>query len=344
MKLAPAGQRGWPLAGLRILAVLASLGGVALAGGFWITSAPGESFRGALPPLTDAQRVSAARLRADVAVLAAEIGPRDAAEHPTGLARAERHVRAGLREAGYTVERLPYEVGGRAVSNLEAVLPGAVPTAIVVGAHYDSVPTTPGADDNASGTAILLELARALSGRQFARTVRFAAFVNEEPPYFKTGAMGSLVYARKLAREGVEVAGMLSLETLGYYDARPETQRYPPGLSLFYPSTGDFVAFVGLGPSRPLVRRATALFRGAARFPSEAVAAPGFVQGVDYSDHWSFAQVGVPAVMVTDTAFLRNARYHEPTDTAETLDYERMARVAEGLAGVVEGLAGATSR
>ncbi len=341
MRRWPEGRRGWTYAALRVALVLGLLAGAAVGAGMWVTSAPGESFRGELPPLTTAQREAAARIRADVETLASRIGPRDAAEHPAALAKAAAHVEAQLVAAGYTVTRRPFEVHRRTVYNLEATLKGdaSAQELVVVGAHYDSTPTTPGADDNASGTAALLEIARSLRGRKLARSVRLVAFVNEEPPYFKTGAMGSLVYARGLKREGAEVIGMLSLETLGYYDPRPNTQRYPPGLSAFYPSTGDFIAIVGTGESRALVHRVTGAFRSAARFPSEAIAAPAFVQGVDFSDHWSFAQVGYPAVMVTDTAFLRNANYHEPTDVAGALDYERMARVIEGLVGAIAELA-----
>lgn len=327
--------------GLRILVVFGVLAGAALGLGLYVTRGPGVSYRGELPPLTSAQRAAAARLKADVTTLATEIGARDMAAHPKALAKAAAHVEARLRAAGYAVARRPFEVKGRPVDNLEAVLAGGAKASevVVVGAHYDSVPTTPGADDNASGTAALIEVARAMRGKKPARTVRFVAFVNEEPPYFKTEAMGSLVYARALARSRVNVVGMLSLETLGYYDPRPDSQRYPAGLSLFYPSTGDFVAFVGTGESRTLVHRLVGAFRAAAKFPSESIAAPSFVQGVDYSDHWSFVQVGFRAVMVTDTAFMRNQRYHEAQDTADTLDYERMARMVEGLTAAVAELA-----
>ncbi len=308
--------------------------------GLYVTHGPGDAHAGPLPALSATQKASAARLRAHVHALAVEIGARDVAEHPKALARAADYVEAQLKALGYEVKRQPFAVGKRSVHNLEAALPGEGPELVVVGAHYDTVPTTPGADDNASGTAAMIEIARALKGKKLKRSLRFVAFVNEEPPYFKTDLMGSVVYAKGLKAAGAKVKGMLSLETLGYYDTRPDTQSYPPGLSAFYPSTGDFVAIVGTGESRALVHRLVSSFRASARFPSESIAAPGFVQGVDYSDHWSFAREGYPAVMVTDTAFMRNAHYHEPSDRAETLDYGRLARVTEGLAAAIEELAG----
>jgi Zn-dependent M28 family amino/carboxypeptidase len=241
------------------------------------------------------------------------------------------------------VKRLPYTALGRPVENIEATKTGTrrPDEVVVVGAHYDSMPGTPGADDNASGVAVMLELARLLADRPLDRTVRFVGFANEEMPFFKGEGMGSFVYAKAAAEAKTNVVAMLSLEMLGDYDDRPGSQDYPAPLSLFYPDTGNFVAFVGDTGARALVRRATALFRDNARFPSEALAGPASLPGVDFSDHWSFRQAGFPAIMVTDTAFYRNARYHEPTDTADTLDYERMARVTRGLVEVVAGLASA---
>ncbi len=288
---------------------------------------------------------TATRLRADVVALAGGIGPRDVRRHPAALGKAARFVEAGLAAGtGRPVRRLPFRVAAGEVVNLEVALPGAVePQAIVVvGAHYDTVPTTPGADDNASGVAVLLELGRRLSGAKLPRTVRLVAFTNEEPPFFKTDHMGSVVYARAAAAAGDRVVAMLSLETLGYYDPRPGSQSYPPGLGLLYPDRGDYLAFVGNTGSAALVKTALEAFRGAVDFPAESIAAPAFVTGIDFSDHWSFWQAGYPqAVMVTDTAFMRNRHYHEPTDTPERLDYDRLARVTDGLEAVVRRLAGA---
>ncbi len=328
---------------LRVVLILVALA-VALALAVWFaTRAPGTSFRGPLPPATPDVEATAQRLRADVDALATHIGSRTLLAHPRQLRRAADHVVAGLTAAGYAVQRLPFDALGRPVENLEATKAGTKRPAevVVVGAHYDSMPGTPGADDNASGVAVMLELARLLADRPLDRTVRFVGFVNEEAPFFKDEGMGSLVYARAAAAAKTDIVAMLSLEMLGCYDDRPGSQAYPAPLSLFYPDTGDFVAFVGDLGARGLVRQATRLFREHARFPSEALAGPARLPGVDFSDHWSFRQAGFPAIMVTDTAFYRNPRYHEPTDAADTLDYDRMARVARGLAEVVAGLAAA---
>jgi hypothetical protein len=325
------------------IGVALAVGAGALAGAvWWMTRAPGTSWRGPLPPGTDADAATALRLRADVNALATDIGPRALTTSPKALRRAADFMARGLATTGLPVRRLPFQAYGQTVENIEAELRGTThpDEIIVVGAHYDTVPGTPGADDNASGAAALLELARLLAKRPLDRTVRLVAFVNEEPPFFKGAEMGSNVYARAAAAAHDDVVAMLSLEMLGSYDPRPGSQSYPFPLRLFYPDTGDFIAFAGDLGARPLVRRATELFRAAARFPSQAVAAPAWVPGVDFSDHWSFRQAGFPAIMVTDTAFYRNPRYHEADDTPDTLDFDRMARVVRGLADVVTGLAG----
>lgn len=215
-----------------------------------------------------------------------------------------------------------FESGGRKVRNLEA---GAGD--IVVGAHYDTVPGSPGADDNASGVAVLIELSRMVRG------VRFVAFANEEAPYYLTAEMGSFVYARDRASG---VRAMFSLEMLGYYDDAPGSQRYPVPLGLFYPDRGNFIAFVGDLGCIGLVRRSAARFRKVSEFPCEWLAAPSVVPGLSWSDHWSFRKHGYPAVMVTDTAFYRYPHYHLPSDTPEKLDYGRMASVTMGLAGMLK--------
>ena len=330
----------WSMAILRISLVFLALFGLLAAAALWLRAAPGQSHAGPLPPLTSAQLATAGRLQADVTFLAQ--GPRDVT-HQIHLKASADHIVAELTRAGYQPRRLPYQARQYPVENLEVVLPGTTRAAevVVIGAHYDSVPETPGADDNASGVALLLELARRLNGRPLARTVRFVAFTNEEPPWFRGPFMGSYVYAQALAREKVQVTAMISLEMLGFYDPAPGTQRYPvPGLAKLYPDTADFVAFVGNLEARPVVQRAIGAFRAAAKFPSQSIAAPAFVTGIDFSDHASFWEAGFPdALMITDTSFLRNRHYHEPTDRPETLDFSRMARLVDGLQAVVVELA-----
>jgi len=212
---------------------------------------------------------------------------------------------------------------------------------VVVGAHYDSVRGTPGADDNGSGVAATIEIARLVKARvggawpASAPAVKFVLFANEEMPFFGSPHMGSLVYAMKLKELGLRVAAMYSLETLGYYQDTPGSQRYPWPFSLAYPDRGDFLAFVGDLRSRRLVRNSIAAFREVASFPSEGIAAPRAVPGVQWSDHWAFWEQGWPAIMITDTAPYRNPNYHTARDTPDTLDYDRLTRVVHGLSEMV---------
>ncbi|MCI0342050.1 MAG: M28 family peptidase [Planctomycetales bacterium] len=302
---------------------------------------PGRTHRGPLPPLTEEERALRGRLEGHVRTLAGEIGERSLGR-PAGLARAAAYVEAELRGAGHAVASQEHVAGGEKVRNIEAEIlgTGAADEIVVVGGHYDSVLGMPGANDNASGTAAVIEVARALAGRKLSRTVRFVAFVNEEPPYFKTEEMGSRVYARRCRERGEKVLAMLSLETIGYYRDEPGSQRYPFPFSLFYPGEGNFIGFVGNLGSRSLVRRCVGSFRSHTAFPSEGGALPGWITGVDWSDHWSFWKEGYPAVMVTDTAPFRYPYYHHPGDTPDRIDYERTARVVAGIARVVVELAG----
>ena len=302
---------------------------------------PGSSYRGELPPLTHRQEDLARELRETVEALALHIGDRNV-QRPSALAEAADDIEHRFRGFEYEVYRQTFKVGGVPCHNLEAMLPGAVAPGrdLIVGAHYDSVPGSPAANDNASGVAALLALARRWRDEPPpAITIRFVAFVNEEPPYFQTDQMGSVVYARAAATKGKDIVGMISLETIGYYADEPGSQRYPPPIGLFYPRTGDFIGFIGNHRSRRLVRKAVRSFRENARFPSEGAALPGRVPGVGWSDHWSFWQAGWPAIMVTDTAPYRYPWYHTPFDTPEKLDYERMARVVDGLYEVIRDIA-----
>lgn len=312
----------------------------------YATVMPGESFRGPLPPLTERQRALSAALRTDVEALAGGVGERNLAR-PGSMAAAEALLATALEAAGHTPVGLPYAVGGDTVRNLEVTIRGTTSPdeVVVVGAHYDTAETAPGADDNGSGVAMLLALARAYGGHgpvppppAPARTLRLVAFANEEPPHFWKETMGSLVYAKACKARGDRILSMVSLESLGFYSDKPGSQAYPPIVRLLYPSRGDFVGFVGNLGSRGLVHRALGTFRGAVRFPSEGATLPGFVAGVGWSDQWSFWHEGYDGVMITDTATFRNPTYHTPEDRPATLDYERMARVFEGIEALVADL------
>jgi Zn-dependent M28 family amino/carboxypeptidase len=303
-----------------------------------------------LPMVGADTRPIAARLRGHVEHLAGEIGERSLAD-PVRLRRAEHYLAATLAKAGHRVRWQSYHASrdgmAHEVSNLEVEITGTTRPAevLVVGAHYDTVNhrgvTTPGANDNASGTAAVLELARLLADAAPGRTIRLVLFVNEEPPYFWTDEMGSLVYARAAKRRGDGIVGMISVETIGYYRDEPGSQDYPPLVGAAYPDTGNFIAFVGpqSNGGGEWVERCTAAFRAHSPVPAEGAALPSLVSRINSSDHWSFWKQGWPALMVTDTAPYRYPHYHKPTDTPEKLDYERMARVVEGLAATVRELA-----
>lgn len=293
------------------------------------------------PAMVAEAEALAVTLRADVTVLADEIGPRTVGHGPA-LAKAADWIEGQFSAAGWTVGRQRYEVAAGECWNLAAERRGTKfpDEVVVVGAHYDTVTNTPGADDNASGVAALLALARSFGPVATERTLRLVAFTNEEPEYFQTEQMGSLVYARACRARGERVVAMLSLEAMGYFSDVPKSQHYPFPLSLVYPSRGNFLGVVGNRESQPLVAQVAKRLRATGLVPVEAASLPGAIPGVGYSDHWSFWQAGYPAVMITDTALFRNPNYHEPTDKPATLDYGRLAATVQGLRVVVAELAG----
>lgn len=304
------------------------------------TTAPGDTYRGPPRALAPAELDLAERLRVTVEALAGEIGPRALARGDS-LHLAELWIRAEFARLGYEVIAQRIECAAGIAHNLEVAVPGRDPAApaILIGAHYDTIAGTPGADDNASGVAALLELAGRFRDATPRRALRFVAFANEEPPFFQREGMGSLAAARALQEAGTELRGMVSLESIGYYDPAPGSQRFPPGLAAFYPDTGDFVAFVGDLRSTEWVSRWVGEFREHAQVPSEAFTGPGWIRGVDWSDHWSFSTHGYRALMVTDTAIFRNPNYHEPGDLPGTLDYEVLARVTTALGDALAAIA-----
>jgi hypothetical protein len=273
------------------------------------------------------------RLEAIVRTLAETIGPRSYRDEAT-LAAAADFVTHSFKSFGYTVTFQPYEVKGRIYRNIIVERRGTLEPdrILIVGAHYDTVEGTPGADDNASGVAVLLELARLHAETRFRKTVRFVAFTLEEPPFFRSRQMGSRVYARSLKERGEQVEGMLCLEMVGYYSQEKGSQSFPLfWLRWRYPTTGNFITVVSNSASEPLQTRVRDALKAHATLPVETFTGPWWIPGVDFSDHGSFWKEGYPAVMLTDTAFYRNSHYHRDTDRPETLDYGSMAELTRGL-------------
>lgn len=304
---------------------------------------PGKSFRGAPPPLTPDESALSRELAADVRKLAGEIGERNV-QHYRELVSAADFIDRSFVDAGLRVRRDGYDVAGHLCENIEAEIAGSGSAGneiVVIGAHYDSVYGSPGANDNGSGVAAVLALARRFAHTSPARTLRFVAFANEEPGYFQTEQMGSWVYASRCQAHNDRVTAMLSLETIGYFSKESGSQKYPvPGLGLLYPTTGNFIAFVANTSSRALLREALETFRTHATIASEGAALPSNVPGVGWSDHWAFWQHGYPAFMITDTAPFRYPHYHARSDTPDQLDYDSMARVVAALQPVIGKLAG----
>jgi hypothetical protein len=306
---------------------------------------PNRSYSGPFHPLSDEEKLVHDRLKKHVFTIAGEIGERNI-WHYSELEAAASYIEGVYSDLGYHATGQAFKVDNLSVRNLEAELKGVLEAdeIVIVGAHYDSVIGSPGANDNASGVAALLEIARILSKKTLTRTVRFVAFVNEEPPFYRTGEMGSRVYAFQSRQRGEKIAAMFSLETIGCYSDKNGSQHYPFPFSFFYPHRGNFVGFVGNLSSRRLLRQAIGAFRRTTAFPSEGVAAPGWLTGLGWSDHWSFWKEGYPAIMITDTALFRYAYYHSAMDTPEKVDCTRLARVVMGLARVVAEIAGSPSQ
>ena len=326
------------LSGLIVIAAVVALVSAAR----YVTAVPGASHAGPLPQLADAEAATAKRLRAHIQAIASR--PHNI-EHYDELEKAARYIEGELKALGYQPTPQSFEVDGRTVRNIEIVIePAGVSSdrgTIVLGAHYDSYGDAPGANDNGTGTAGIIELARLLAdlrGRAEAR-IRLVLFVNEEPPYFQTTDMGSYRYARLLAERGEPVIGMISLETLGCFTDEPGSQKYPPPLGLLYPTTGNFIAFVAMTGSRDLMHALIGSFRSHTRFPTVGGAAPGAIPGIGWSDHWSFEQFRYPAVMITDTALFRYPHYHRTTDTPDKIDVERLARITHGVERMVRDMA-----
>ncbi|MBU0553717.1 M20/M25/M40 family metallo-hydrolase [Myxococcota bacterium] len=280
-----------------------------------------------------------ARLRAHIKHLTVEVGPRRATDE-AAMAATVAYIEGQILGFGGALSHQHFQRHARGFANLVFEIPAAVAAPlIIIGAHYDTVADSPGADDNASGVAALIELARHFhAAPPKGAALRFVFFANEEPPYFQTEGMGSLVHARAVAAQGEDVRVMLALEMLGYYSDAPGSQDVPMGLEGLFPETADFIAFVSDLSTGPLMRTITQGW-DAEGVEIERLAAPSSLAEAGFSDHWSFWEVGLPAIMVTDTAFFRNPHYHRRTDTLETLDMRRCAATVEGLKGVIRAAA-----
>ena len=301
---------------------------------------PGKSYSGRFLPLSENEMEISLNLDRHVNKLAGEIGERNI-WLPSKLNAAALHIERTWLGQDYTVRNQEYDARGVKSANLEIEISGTSLSEeiILIGAHYDSVPGCPGANDNATGVAALLEISRLLGKKKHARTIRLVAFTNEEPPFFLRRDMGSKVYASRSRKLKENIVAMLSLETMGYYSETPHSQQYPFPFNFFYPHTANFIGFVGNLGSRHLVKKSLAAFRRHAKFPSEGTAAPGWITGIGWSDHWSFWREGYRAIMVTDTALFRYEHYHTPEDTPDKIDFNRLARVTRGLSEVVAELA-----
>ncbi len=312
------------------------------------------SFRGPVEPLSAEQQRLVTRLRSHVEKLATDIGARSLPKSPGGLERAATYIEEQFSNAGLKPSRQTFSVAGyfddglfgathatQSASNIVVEITGGARASeiVVIGAHYDAVGDCPGANDNGSGVAAMLEIASALAKEKFARTIRFVAFTNEEPPFFRSDDMGSYRYAKACKERGDNIVAMLSLETIGYYSDKPGTQKFPVDqMSMIYPKEGNFLAFVGNMEAYSLLNNCFSSFTGAVKFPVEILAAPAKLSGIDFSDHLSFWRVGYPGIMVTDTALYRYPHYHTSKDTSEKLNYDHLARVTTGLFKVVRDL------
>ncbi|MDH3228987.1 MAG: M28 family peptidase [Alphaproteobacteria bacterium] len=325
-------RRSW-IIGIVLLLLVPVLSAV---GGCWIVTNPIH----VTPQPAPAPAAETARLEADVRFLAA-MNPSRTANNVAALDAAAGHIEQSFAAAGCATAAQAFEVDGSTYRNIVCAFGPETAPLLVVGAHYDVAGEgNPGADDNASGVAAILELARLVGTAQPALTHRLelVAFTLEEPPHFKTPNMGSYVNARGVVDSKTPLKLMISVEMVGYFSDEPGSQDYPAGfLGWLYPDTANFIGVVGRTFDRSPVARVKALMASAGTVPVNSINAPATLAGIDFSDHWSFWEHGLPAVMVTDTAFFRNANYHRPTDTAETLDYQRMAGVVDGLYQVAAG-------
>lgn len=320
---------------LSVLAVCGLLMAVAV----WLLTEPFvRASDAATKDASDPQRV--ARLEATVRALSERYVPRDH-RHVDNLDAVARYISDELQQTGATVSEQTWQANGRTYRNVIARYGGDGTERVIVGAHYDACgEENPGADDNASGVAGLLELARLFAKKPPMLPVELVAWSLEEPPYFRTAKMGSAVHARSLATSGIRVRAMISLEMIGYFSDAEDSQGFPvSALKLLYPTKGNYISVVGKLGQSGLVRRIKSAMRGASSLPVYSISAPRLIPGIDFSDHQNYWDEGWPAVMITDTAFYRNQNYHTENDKADTLNYQKMAQVIDGVEAAIRLIA-----
>lgn len=285
-------------------------------------------------------RVQEENLSRHIQVLAGGLGERNLYQQQN-LEKAAIYIKEELANYGYEVKEQVYFIDNKPFRNLIATKWGSKKKdkIIIVCSHYDSVWGSPGADDNASGVAGLLELASLISKDNLNKTIKFIATTNEEPPFYLSEDMGSFRYAKEAKKNREDIEAVICLESIGFYSDKKNSQSYPLGFSLFYPDKGNFIAIVSNLSSGSLLKRIVKEFKKASAFPIEYLAAPVFLApAISFSDNWSFWRFGYKAVMITDTAFYRNPYYHTQADTPEKLNYHRISKVIAGLYQVLLAL------
>lgn len=252
------------------------------------------------------------------------------ASHPEVLDEQARYISAQLAQYCDTVYDQPYQVLSNTYRNVVGEMGPSDAPILVIGAHYDVCGNQAGADDNASGVAGILEVARQLQGKQLPYRIQFVAWTLEEPPFFRSPNMGSYVHAASLHESGSEVFGMMCLEMIGYFRDEPHSQEFPLGiLKLFYGNVGNFITVVKKPFDGKFVRQFTRHFRRTNAIPVKRFTGPAIIPGVDFSDHRNYWTFGISSLMITDTSFYRNHNYHQTSDTIETLDIRRMCIVID---------------
>lgn len=288
----------------------------------------------------DASLVQVDRLRRDVRFLTSISPPRNS-KNIDSLNKVAEYIYTEFEKTGCSLIYQPFQIEGKEYKNVICSFGPVDAARVIVGAHYDVHGDSPGADDNASGVAGVLDLSRLIAEQKPLLNYRIdlVAYANEELPYFGTKSMGSMVHAQSLQEAKAPIKLMISLEMIGYFRDEVDSQRYPsPLMRLLYPSKGNFIAVVGNTRNWLTVRRVKQLVQKSSPLPVYSINAPSFIRGVTFSDHASFWRHGYDAVMISDTAFYRNQNYHLPTDTIDTLDFERMAEVVRGVYYVVTPL------